>query len=143
MPTVLAVDDDRSILDFLRMSFQAFDIQMLTATSAAEGLATAARHKPEVVILDVESPDLSGLELLKRLHELDHRTLAIVITGRGTTASAIQAMSLGAYEYLLKPLQLKPLRELLTRALEASQLMRIPAVLEEVESVQEAADVLI
>src|SRR5438046_1193028 len=115
----------------------------MTAGTAAEGLDKLAEYRPDVVILDIELPDLSGLEMLRRLRQFDGRIPAILITGRGTTATAIEAMSLGAYEYLLKPLQMGELRELVARALEASRLMRVPAVLEEPASGKPASDVLL
>jgi two-component system nitrogen regulation response regulator GlnG len=88
----------------------------------------AASH-PDVVVLDLNLPDLSGIEAFQRLHKLDARIPVIFITGHGTTDSAIEAMKLGAFDYLLKPLELGPLRELIEKALQVSRLMRVPAVL--------------
>ena len=85
--------------------------------------------RPDVVILDIDLPDQSGLETFRRIHELDPKIPVIFITGHGTTATAIEAMSLGAYEYLLKPLELDPLCDLVARAFEISRLMRVPAVI--------------
>src|SRR5437870_2678222 len=119
MPSVLIVDDEPAILQCLQEVLQAPEISVLTATTAADGLEAAARLKPDVVILDLELPDFSGLELLQRLHQLDARIPAILITGRGTAATAIQAMTLGAFDYLLKPPDLELLRALVARAIEA------------------------
>ena len=100
----------------------------MTAASAAEGLERVTLDRPDVVILDVDLPDQSGLEAFRRIHQVAPKVPVIFITGHGTTATAIEAMSLGAYEYLLKPLELDPLSDLVARAFEVSRLMRVPAV---------------
>src|SRR6202008_4948399 len=86
--------------------------------------------------------DMTGLDALRRLREIDARSPVIFITGHGTTDTAIEAMKLGAFDYLLKPLELVPLRELVARAFAISRLMRVPAVTED-EPTQEPADVLV
>jgi len=142
MPSLLVIDDEPAILHAFRRSFRQPDVQVLTATSAAEGLAMLAQHHPEVVLLDLALPDQSGLDVLRRIQQRDARIPVIFITGHGTTETAIEAMKLGAFDYLLKPLELAQLRELVTRAFEISRLMRVPAVTED-EPTQEPADVLV
>ena len=87
--------------------------------------------RPDVVILDIDLPDKSGLDVFRRIHEVDPKVPVIFITGHGTTDTAIEAMKLGAFDYLLKPLDLDPLRELVARAFEISRLMRVPAMVAE------------
>lgn len=142
MPIILVIDDEPAILHAFRRGFQKPDVTVLTAASSAEGLAMVVQHQPDVVILDLHLPDLSGLEVFRRIHQLNAKILVIFITGHGTTDTAIEAMKLGAFDYLLKPLELAQLRELVARAFEISRLMRVPAVLEE-EPTQEPADVLV
>src|SRR5947209_3379421 len=103
MPTLLAIDDEPTILQYFRSAFPEPSVTVLTATSAAEGIAQFAAQRPDVVILDINLPDQSGLETFRRLHALDAKVPVIFATGQGTTATAIEAMRLGAYEYLLKP----------------------------------------
>ena len=129
MPTLLVIDDDAAIRHFFRRAFPGPEVTLLTAASVGEGLAEVARGRPDVVILDIDLPDQSGLEAYHRVHQLDPKIPVIFITGQGTTATAIKAMGLGAYEYLLKPLELDQLCDLVARAFEISRLMRVPAVL--------------
>jgi two-component system nitrogen regulation response regulator GlnG len=142
MPTLLIVDDETSILLAFRRAFgSAGDV--LTAETGAEGLELARQHRPDVVVLDIYLPDFSGLEMLRRLRELDARCLVVFITGRSTTDTAIEAMKLGAYEYLLKPLELSQLRQVVERALAISRLMHVPAVVAAAEPVDERADAVV
>src|SRR6188472_4489317 len=129
MPSLLVVDDEPSILHFFRRAFPGPDVTLLTASSAAEGEALVGRDAPDVVVLDINLPDASGLDAFRRIHAIDPRTPIIFITGHGTMATAIEAMRLGAYEYLLKPLELDQLTDLIDRAFEISRLMRVPATI--------------
>ena len=128
MPTLLLIDDEPIIHDFIKIAIQEMGIRLLAATSAKEGLAAFSSEKPDVVVLDVGLPDLSGLETFRRLQQIDDRVPVIFITGAGTTATAIEAMSLGAFDYVLKPLEFSSLRELIHRAVEVARLMRVPAI---------------
>ncbi|NUQ64044.1 MAG: sigma-54-dependent Fis family transcriptional regulator [Pirellulales bacterium] len=129
MPVLLVVDDEPSILHAFRKIFRGPDVTLLTAESAMEGIALATSHRPDAIILDVDLPDLSGLEAFQRIHAFDPRIPVIFITGHGTTETAIEATKLGAFDYLFKPLELDDLAELVSRALQVSRLMRVPPVL--------------
>src|SRR5207253_7647430 len=109
MPTLLVIDDEPSILHAFRRAFRDPALTLLTASSAAEGLDLVVGHSPDVVILDIHLPDQSGLDAFLRIRQLDARIPVVFITGHGTTETAIEAMKLGAYDYLLKPLELTPL----------------------------------
>jgi two-component system, NtrC family, nitrogen regulation response regulator GlnG len=143
MPTLLVVDDEPSILYFFRQAFCEPEVTLLTASSAAEGVEMVIRDRPDVVILDIDLPDASGLETFRRVHGIDTKIPVIFITGHGTTATAIEAMRLGAYEYLLKPLELDHLSDLVERAFEISRLMRVPAVIPGGGESEEDADALL
>jgi two-component system nitrogen regulation response regulator GlnG len=127
VPTLLVVDDEPNILLAFRRAFPALEV--LTAQTAEEGLEVARRQRPDVAVLDIHLPDVPGLEMLRRLREIDARTPVVFITGRSTTDTAIEAMKLGAYEYLLKPLELSVLRQVVDRALAISRLSHVPAVI--------------
>jgi two-component system nitrogen regulation response regulator GlnG len=143
MPTLLIVDDEPSILLAFRRAFGGAAVDVITAETGGEGIELARHKRPDVVILDIYLPDCSGLEMLRRLRELDPRCLVIFITGRSTTDTAIEAMKLGAYEYLLKPLELSQLRQVVERALAISRLMHVPAVVGPVEPVDDRADAIL
>jgi two-component system nitrogen regulation response regulator GlnG len=131
MPVLLVVDDEPSILYFFRQAFAGPDVTLLTASTAEEGVEVVTRERPDVVILDINLPDGSGLDTFRRVHEIDPKVPVLFITGHGTMATAIEAMRLGAFEYLLKPLELEQLTELVERAFAISRLMRVPAVIPE------------
>jgi two-component system nitrogen regulation response regulator GlnG len=141
MPTLLVVDDDPSILLAFRRAFGTLTV--LTAETAADGLDLAARHRPDVILLDIQLPDLTGLEALRRLRDLDPRCPVIFITGKSTTDTAIEAMKLGAYDYLLKPPELKQLRQVVDRALGLRRLMHVPAVVADAGPVDDRADAIV
>src|SRR5262249_27490657 len=121
MPTLLVIDDEPSILHAFRRAFREPDFALVTAASAAEGLAALDRQPPDVVILDVPLGDASGLETFEQVRRRDARIPVVLITGHGTTDLAIEAMKRGAYEYLLKPLELPQLRELVAKACQSSR----------------------
>src|SRR5437773_3183879 len=131
MPVLLVVDDDPMIQRIFRRVFPEHETTLLTANTAAEGLELVARCQPDVVLLDINLPDMSGLDVFQRMRERDARIPVIFITGDSATDTAIEAMKLGAHDYLLKPLVLDQLRELVGRAFEISRLMHVPAVLPE------------
>ena len=124
--TVLVVDDDTAVLHVFRRVFGGTGIKVLTAGTAAEGLKIAADIKPDVAILDVMLPDQSGLDTYRKMHDLDAKLPVIFITAGGTSDTAIEAMKLGAYDYLLKPLDIGQVRDLVTRALEIRRFMYVP-----------------
>jgi nitrogen regulation protein NR(I) len=143
VPTLLVVDDEPSILHFFRRAFSDPDVELVTASSAEEGFEKVGSAEPDLIVLDVDLTGESGLDLLRRIQKVDSRTPVIFITGHGTTATAIQAMQLGAYEYLLKPLELDQLLDLVDRAFEISRLMKTPTVISEGPDIEEASDPLI
>jgi DNA-binding NtrC family response regulator len=143
MPRLLVVDDEPSILHFFRRAFPAPEVTLLTASTAAEGVASVTRERPDAVVLDISLPDETGLEAFRTIHRTDPKIPVIFITGHGTAATAIEAMRLGAYEYLLKPLELDHLCDVVDRAFEISRLMRVPAVLQESGDVEHDADALV
>lgn len=143
MPTLLVVDDEPSILHFFRRAFSDPKVKLITASTSAEGFEKAKNANPDLIILDVDLAGESGIDLFRRIKELDTRTPVIFITGRGTTDTAIEAMRLGAYEYLLKPLELDQLLDHVERAFEISRLMKTPTLFSEGPSSTETADVLV
>src|SRR5262245_52653567 len=143
MPTLLVIDDEPFIVHAFRRAFRQPEVTVRTASCGAEGLERLMKERPDVVILDLNLPDQSGLEVFRRIRKEDARIPVVFITGHGTTDTAIEAMKLGAYDYLLKPLELKPLRELVGRALAISRLMHVPAVLATEKAAAGPSDVLV
>ena len=121
MPTLLVIDDEPSILHAFRRVFREPEVTLHTAATSGEGLQLVARARPDVVVLDIALPDQDGLTTYQQLRRIDARIPVILITGHGTTESAIEAMKLGAFEYLLKPLELAQLREVVEKAFTISR----------------------
>jgi two-component system response regulator AtoC len=143
MPLLLLIDDEPVIQHAFRKAFHPPEYETLTARTAAEGLAHFAARKPDVVVLDVNLPDSSGLQTFDRIKQLDARVPVLLVTGHGTTELAIQAMKRGAFDYLPKPLAYDQLRELVGRAAEVSRLMSVPAVVAETGLAPTDADALV
>jgi DNA-binding NtrC family response regulator len=131
VPRVLVIDDDRSVLHVFKQVFKESDVQLLTANTSAEGLAALVESKPDVVILDIMLPDQSGLETIEQIYRHDPKVPVIFITSGGTSDTAIEAMKLGAYDYLLKPLDYVKLRALVERAIEIGRSMHVPVHISE------------
>jgi two-component system, NtrC family, response regulator AtoC len=143
MPTLLVVDDEPAILLAFRRAYRGADLDVLTAEAPAEGLALAEARRPDVIVLDMQMPGASGLEVFRKLRALDARTPVIFITGKSTTDTAIEAMKLGAYDYLFKPVELSQLRQVIDRAIALSRLAHVPAVVAEGGAVDERSDAII
>ena len=97
---VLLIDDEPSILHAFRRAFREPEFNLVTASSAAEGLSALVRSRPDVVILDVHLGDATGLETFENVRRRDARTPVILITGHGTTDLAIEAIKRGAIRIL-------------------------------------------
>ncbi len=143
MPLLLAIDDDPLVLECYRVTFAEPDLDLELAATATEGLELFARKRPDVVLLDIDLPDGSGMEVYQKMRRIDARVPTIFVTGAGTTDTAIEAMRLGAFEYILKPPRLGDLQDLVHRALAVSRLMRVPALVAQAEVPEENADVLL
>jgi two-component system nitrogen regulation response regulator GlnG len=129
MPILLVIDDEESVRYSFRRVFEGDKVQVLTAPTAADGVQQLRDHKPDVVVLDLQLPDRSGLEVFNEIQALDAKRPVIFITAHGTTDTAIEAMKRGAFDYLVKPVDLDRLSQVLDRAFEAARLMHVPAVL--------------
>ncbi len=126
MPSILVIDDEPAILHAFRRVFRGSDFTLNTAGSAAEALQAIAQAAPDVVVLDVHLPDAKGLEAFRKLRSLSTRIPIILITGHGTTDLAIEAIKEGAFDFILKPLELNDVREVIDRAVRSIQIMQVP-----------------
>jgi two-component system nitrogen regulation response regulator GlnG len=129
MPTLLVIDDEDSVRYSFRRAFESESLSVVTASTAAEGWDQLNEHQPDVVVLDIQLPDRSGLDLFRDIYSKYPKKPVVFITAHGTTDTAIEAMKSGAFEYLVKPVDLDRLSQVLQRAFETARLMRVPAVL--------------
>src|SRR5437016_3070374 len=129
MAKLLLIDDDPDLVpDQVRQVFPAPAHRVEIAPTGREGLERARDVRPDVILLDLRLPDQSGLDVLKQLRQIDARIPVVVVTVVRSAESAIEAMRQGAYDYLLKPLDLQKLDRVLSEALKLARLMREPAV---------------
>jgi two-component system nitrogen regulation response regulator GlnG len=131
MPTLLVIDDDRSVVPLIRSACKHIDIEVRAAESAEEGLKLLKSHPPQVLLLDVMLPGVSGLDLFDRVRKIDERVPVIFMTASGESDTAIEAMKLGALDYLMKPLDVARVQALVGQALEIRRLMETPVELPE------------
>jgi two-component system nitrogen regulation response regulator GlnG len=129
VPSLLVIDDERSVCYSFRRVFAGEGVEVLTAGTAAEGLRLLRERGPDVIVLDLQLPDRNGLDVFREIHAESPKRPVLFITAHGTTETAIEAMKAGAFDYLLKPLDLDRLSQVLGRAFEAARLMSVPAVL--------------
>lgn len=124
MPQLLVIDDDQDILNCFRYVFPEPRYQLQTAATAGEAMQAFRNRLPDAVISDIHLPDGSGLDLYRKLQALDGRVPIIFMTGVNMAHNAIEAMKLGAFEYLFKPLELPELTGAVDRALEIARLAK-------------------
>lgn len=104
--TVLVIEDEPSITDFLCENLRADDIAVQIATTLAEGVEKLARHQPDVALVDISLPDGSGLDLCRRVREgtFGRSTMGlIVLTARGADRDRVRGFERGADDYVVKP----------------------------------------
>jgi DNA-binding NtrC family response regulator len=131
MPKLLIVDDEPSVRLSIRMVLNREDLVIFEAETPDEAKRITLEESPDVVLLDIRLGAVSGLELFHELHRLDPKSLVIFVTGFGTAETAIQAMKLGAYDYLTKPLDAKQLKRVVEQALVISRMAHVPTILDE------------
>jgi two-component system nitrogen regulation response regulator GlnG len=129
MPKLLVVDDEPVICRSFEWVFGPTGVEVLTAGTVADGLRRVRDDRPDVIVLDLQLPDGSGLDLFEQVRAADPKRPVVFITAHGTTDTAIRAMKHGAFDYLTKPLDLEHVTALLGRAFEAARLMQEPATL--------------
>jgi DNA-binding NtrC family response regulator len=143
MPTLLVIDDESSIHISIQAVFGGAGVTVLGADTAVEGIHLAAERSPEVILLDIKLGAVSGLEVFFELQRVVPRCLIIFITGFGTAETAIEAMKLGAYDYLTKPLDAGHLQRVVEQALAISQLANVPTIIDAGDRPEDKPDRLI
>ncbi len=102
-PTLLLVDDDATFTVVLERALEKRGYAVTTANSVETALPLAEANPPEFAVLDLKMNGASGLVLVRRLHELDPATRIVMLTGYASIATAVEAIKLGATQYLSKP----------------------------------------
>jgi signal transduction histidine kinase len=121
-PIVLVIDDEESMRDSCSLILTKSDFQAETAADGLSGLQKLKELKPDIVLVDLKMPGISGFEVLENLKQIDPHIIPIVITGYATVDSAVEAMKKGAYDFLSKPFTPEEFRIIIKRALERRRL---------------------
>ncbi|UCF70822.1 MAG: response regulator [candidate division WOR-3 bacterium] len=116
-PRILVIDDEKAICDACAQILGAEKYEVATEQDGESGLDRLDEFAPGVVLVDLKMQGLSGIDILERVKEKDHRIVPIVITGYATVESAVECMKVGAYDYLPKPFTTEQLRMIVKRAL--------------------------
>jgi two-component system nitrogen regulation response regulator GlnG len=124
MSKLLLIDDEEDVRYSLQRIFDSPEIELAAAASGEEGLKVIPKFKPDLVLMDVRMGGINGLETLRKIRSGNPKLLVILMTAYGTTQTAIEAMKLGAYDYLLKPFDAVKIKELIANALKAARDMK-------------------
>ena len=111
MPRVLVVDDDPQARELLRDFLTAKEYEVIEAATGSEGLKRLRKERPHLVLLDINMPDMSGLEVLREAKAIDPAVGVIMVTGVQEEEIGRQAMRDGAFDYITKPLDLEYLEK--------------------------------
>ncbi|MEI7534542.1 MAG: sigma-54 dependent transcriptional regulator [Verrucomicrobiae bacterium] len=124
MSKLLLIDDEEDVRYSLQRILASEEIELATAASGEEGLKVIPKFKPDLVLMDVRMTGMTGMETLRKIRATDPKLLVILMTGYGTTQTTIEAMKLGAYDYLLKPFDIPILKQVIANALKAARDMK-------------------
>jgi two-component system nitrogen regulation response regulator GlnG len=116
---VLVIDDDTEIRYSLQRVLSARPFRVIAAASGEEGLKLAGKEKPQVILLDNRMTGMSGIETLQHLRANTPKSMVILMTAFGTTQTAIEAMKFGAFDYVIKPFDIKKIITLVDNAVQA------------------------
>lgn len=114
---VLIVDDDRAVLDAVAEALRNPDVEIHTAEHGSEAALLLDEVTFDVLVTDLVLPDISGMDLLRRIRQEDLPTLCVLMTGHATVDNAVEALKAGAYDYITKPFKVDEIRHIVQQAL--------------------------
>ncbi len=118
----LVIDDDKATLDLLKFQLQAEGFETMTADCGSKGLAYVQEFDFDIILTDLNLPDINGIEMVRRTKEIAPETEIIMITGFGSTEKVIEATKAGAFHFIEKPVEFEELILLIQKAVERKQL---------------------
>ena len=121
---ILLIDDDQSILKLLSDFISDKGYRVDTARRGGEALEKLSSHIYDLVIIDLNLPDMGGIDIVKWINQHSPETISIILSGYATIESTLEAISLGAFDYLIKPVQLAKLNIVLTNGLKQRKMIR-------------------
>lgn len=129
MSTVLVVDDKEMLRDSVGATLQRSGFVVTSASDGESAIAQIARRRPDAIVTDLKMPGMDGLELLEKIRGFDDGLPVVLMTAYGTVETAVQAMKLGAFDYVTKPFEGDELIVAVKRAIRHAELVRENAVL--------------
>ncbi len=121
---ILVIDDEEAIIRVLSISLKSDGFDVVTATSGKEGLKVFQKESPGIVLTDIKMPGMDGIEVLKKIKDIDSAAEVIIITGHGDIDNAIEALKYGASDFINKPIRDEVLTIALERAKERFEIKR-------------------
>lgn len=115
--TILIVDDEKDFCTVLSDSLSQDRYRVVTAFNGKTALQLAKKEKPDLILLDIKMPGMDGIEVLKKIKKMWKEIAVIMFTAFGTLETAREAMKLGAYDYVTKPVDLFFLKSLVKEVL--------------------------
>jgi two-component system response regulator AtoC len=143
MERILIVDDDLSLCHFLTKALSQKGYPVILCHNGREALDVVYKQEIDLILLDNRLPDRNGLEILKEIKRDHPKVSVIIMTAFGTTETAIEAMKIGAFDYILKPFELDEISELVAKGLEAHRLMKRAVAIPALSEFKEDSDQLI
>jgi len=122
---VLTIEDEKAVREIIRIFLEENGYSVLEAENGRIGLEVFEQERPDIALVDLRMPEVDGLEVLRRIKEISPETPLIVVSGTGVIADAIEALHLGAWDYVLKPMEsMSVLLHAIEKAQERFQLIR-------------------
>ncbi|MGC9996139.1 MAG: response regulator, partial [Terriglobia bacterium] len=138
--SLLVVDDENVVRESLGKWFEEEGYMVETATSAREALFKLPSQHWDLALLDIKMPGMDGLELHRKIREVDSEIIVIIMTGYASVETAVQALKDGAYDYITKPFDPDDLARLVRKALEHRKIkdenVRLRESLDEIQAVE-------
>jgi DNA-binding NtrC family response regulator len=113
-PTLLVVDDEPYVLDTVSEIATQAGFSVVTAASGSDGIRASRERRTDLAMVDLKMPDVGGLEVLRAIHDSDPRCQMILMTGHASVETAVEAIKMGAMDYLSKPLDVRRVEQLLS-----------------------------
>jgi len=124
MIEIAVIDDEKTILDSLKLSMEFWGHSVKTFENGSSFMEYISRNIPDIIFLDIHLPDANGMEILKKLSEKEQIIPTVMITAHGEMKSAIEAMKLGAFDYLNKPFDLEEVKIVIDKIIASTRLTR-------------------
>ena len=123
-PKILVVDDEKFITLSLKQHLEKEGYEVFTAESGEDGLEVFRTEIPDIILLDINLPGISGLETLEAIRKIDKGVIVVIITAHGDIETAVSTIKLGAYDFVEKPFDINRISLLIKKALETITLKR-------------------